>query len=135
MKKITLMSFILFISIFVVLAFVLPAKDPQVPTTQPAIKKVNTTKNTITTTTTTNNQTSPNLTVVEIAKHNTSSDCYLIVKNKVYSVSSYVSKHPGGRGKIINNCGKEVSGVFASIHSNFAWNLLNDFYIGDLVAN
>jgi len=60
----------------------------------------------------------------EVAKHNSATDCYLIVKNNVYDVTSYIPKHPAGKSKITNTCGEEVTNIFASIHSNFAWNLL-----------
>ncbi|MFA6534488.1 MAG: cytochrome b5 domain-containing protein [Patescibacteria group bacterium] len=70
---------------------------------------------------------------VEVAKHNSLSDCYLIVSGKVYNVSSYINQHPGGRQNITNNCGQEVSGIFAASHSNFAWDLLARYYLGPLV--
>lgn len=73
------------------------------------------------------------LTMADIATHNSSNSCYLVIQNKVYDVSSYIGSHPGGSSAITTNCGKEVSGLFASIHSNFAWDLLNSYYIGTLV--
>lgn len=36
------------------------------------------------------------LTVQEIAKHNLTSDCWLIINNKVYNISGYLGLHPGG---------------------------------------
>ncbi len=70
------------------------------------------------------------LTAATIAKHTTPNDCYLLVKGKVYDVSSYISQHPGGRREITSKCGQEVTGVFTSIHSNFAWDLLGKYQIG-----
>lgn len=70
--------------------------------------------------------------ISEISKHNQRNSCYLIIQNKVYDVSSYISQHPGGQGKIINKCGQEVTGVFAQIHSNFAWDLLKKYQVGQL---
>jgi cytochrome b involved in lipid metabolism len=72
------------------------------------------------------------MTKAEISLHNKKNDCYLIIKNKVYDVSKYISNHPGGQGEIISKCGREVTGVFADIHSNFAWDLLNNYQIGQL---
>ncbi len=68
----------------------------------------------------------------EIAMHNTEADCYLLIDSKVYDVTTYISKHPGGRKNITSRCGEEVTGIFASIHSNAAWDLLNSYYIGVL---
>jgi len=72
------------------------------------------------------------LSLTEIAKHNTVSDCYLIVNSGVYSVAGFIDQHPGGKKKILDMCGKEASKVFSAIHSNFAWNLLKDYFIGNV---
>lgn len=152
MKKITTISFILFIGTFMVLALVLPPKEPElnyqlVEVEQDTVKEVSVVENKITTitkpntntgsntttTTTPTTATKPVLNSTEVAKHNIASDCYLIVRDKVYDVSTYINKHPGGKKKIINTCGEEVSSLFASIHSNFAWNLLSKYYVGPLV--
>lgn len=71
-------------------------------------------------------------TMVDVGKHNVKSDCYLVIDSKVYDVTKYFGKHPGGTNSILSRCGQEASGIFASIHSNFAWNLLNDYYLVDL---
>jgi cytochrome b involved in lipid metabolism len=49
-------------------------------------------------------------------------------------VAAFIDKHPGGRQKILDMCGKEATAIFSAIHSNFAWNLLKDFYIGKVGA-
>ncbi|MDO8668665.1 MAG: cytochrome b5-like heme/steroid binding domain-containing protein [Candidatus Buchananbacteria bacterium] len=74
------------------------------------------------------------LTAQEVAKHSAPEDCYLIVNQKVYDVSSFVNQHPGDRRNIEGNCGREVTGLFASIHSNFAWDLLKKYEIGNLIT-
>ncbi|MEK7202056.1 MAG: cytochrome b5 domain-containing protein [Patescibacteria group bacterium] len=82
-----------------------------------------------------NGTTSPTptgLTAAEVAKHSTPSDCYLIINSKVYNVSTYIGLHPGGVRNITSKCGSEVTGIFAAIHSNFAWDLLKKYYIGDV---
>jgi cytochrome b involved in lipid metabolism len=73
----------------------------------------------------------------EIAKHNTTGDCWLLINNKIYNVSSYLSAHPGGASTISPYCGKEASSAFATKdknkpHSTSANNLLSNYYIGDL---
>ena len=75
------------------------------------------------------------LTLNEVAKHNSKQDCYLIINNNAYDVSSYVSYHPGGSRIIASRCGKEVTGIFASIHSNRAWDLLKKYKIGTIATN
>ena len=52
---------------------------------------------------------SVNLTVEEIIKRNVSSDCWLIINNKVYDVASFLLSHPGGEDLITPFCGKEAT--------------------------
>ena len=66
----------------------------------------------------------------EVAKHNTKKDCYLIINGNVYNVSQYINYHPGGVRAIADRCGREVTGIFSSIHSNFAWDLLRKYKVG-----
>lgn len=73
-----------------------------------------------------------NITMAQVATHSQESDCYLVINQKAYDVTSYIGQHPGGRRNITSHCGQEVSGIFASIHSNFAWNLLGKYYVADI---
>jgi len=75
---------------------------------------------------------SSGLTMQEVAKHASPSDCYLVINSNVYNVSSYIGLHPGGAAAITSSCGKEMTGIFAAIHSNFAWDLLKKYLIGNL---
>jgi cytochrome b involved in lipid metabolism len=93
----------------------------------------NTNQTSASTSSTQSNNSKNKLNITEISKHSTPNDCYLIVKNKVYDVSSYINKHPGGQKNITNHCGGEETRLFSDIHSNFAWDLLKKYYIGDLV--
>jgi len=77
------------------------------------------------------------LTLSEIAKHTTSSDCWMIISGKVYSVGSYASAHPGGSRAILSFCGKDGTVAFQTkggkgSHSQNAVNLLASYYIGDV---
>lgn len=74
------------------------------------------------------------LTLEKIATHNTASDCYLVVNSSVYNVTPFIDKHPGGRERIIAMCGQQATEIFSRIHSNFAWNLLKSFYVGDVAV-
>lgn len=83
----------------------------------------------------TNQDTNNSVTTIsmsEAQQHNSITDCYLIIKNSVYDVTSFIDQHPGGKNKIIENCGSEVTGVFTKIHSNFAWDLLGKYKVADL---
>ena len=73
-----------------------------------------------------------NLSAAEIAKHNTRSDCWSIVKGKVYNLTSYVQSHPGGASVIANICGKDGSGAFSNQHGTASKpnNTLDGFLLG-----
>lgn len=75
----------------------------------------------------------------EISKHNSRTDCWLIISNKVYNVTSFLNAHPGGAGVIALFCGKEATLAFSTKdlvpgrnHSSTAYSLLANYYIGDL---
>jgi cytochrome b involved in lipid metabolism len=89
------------------------------------------------TNTVTNTAVGLTLNLAEISKHNTRSDCWLLINNKVYNVSSFIAAHPGGAGTIIPNCGKESTQAFNTKggntpHSANANSMLQGYYIGDL---
>ena len=93
---------------------------------------VNTNVNTNTNLNQNTNNNATALTRAVVARHATANDCYLIINNKVYNVTSYIGQHPGGVRNITSYCGQEATGIFAAIHSNFAWDLLSQYYIGML---
>jgi fatty acid desaturase len=78
----------------------------------------------------------------EVALHNSSSDCWVIIHDNVYDVSSFLPKHPGGAAALSKRgrAGCDVSLYFEQIgHSDQARLLLKDFYVGgvskDMNAN
>lgn len=69
----------------------------------------------------------------EIEKHNQKDDCWLVVNNNVYDVTSVLSWHPGGSATLLANGGKlsqEVTSSFESIHDDYAHKKLNECVIG-----
>ncbi|MFA6382152.1 MAG: cytochrome b5-like heme/steroid binding domain-containing protein [Candidatus Buchananbacteria bacterium] len=80
---------------------------------------------------------SVNLTLAEVAKHNQSNDCWLIINNQVYDLSSYAPYHPGGSA-MLPYCGREATAAYndkdggGAPHSQNAANLLTNYFIGQL---
>lgn len=76
-----------------------------------------------------------------VAKHNSVSDCYIIVNNTVYNITSYIPFHPGGTSIIAGYCGKEATNAFntkggnGGSHSSSANSLLANYRIGNLNEN
>lgn len=72
-------------------------------------------------------------TTAQVATHATQADCWIIVSNKIYSVSNYISSHPGGSAAIIGKCGQDATAIFNSIHSTSAKTLLGTFFHANLI--
>lgn len=89
-------------------------------------------------------QTDPSLggiTLEEVGKHSTISDCWMVVDGNVYDVTKFINSHPGGSGAIIPYCGRDGSQAFATkdtnpakSHTIVARDLLNSYYLGRLAT-
>ena len=51
----------------------------------------------------------PSFTRSEVAQHNTDSDCWVIVSDKVYNVTTFLDDHPGGKRAIMMYAGKDAT--------------------------
>lgn len=54
------------------------------------------------------------LTAAEVAKHNASADCWLIIGSDVYDMTTYIRLHPGGANRITSYCGKDATQAYAT---------------------
>lgn len=77
------------------------------------------------------------LSVDKIAQHNNPDDCWMIVRSKVYDVTDFLSRHPGGGQLITPYCGIDGTEAFLTQggrggHSNEAEQLLQLIYIGEV---
>ncbi|TVU01608.1 hypothetical protein EJB05_42658 [Eragrostis curvula] len=54
----------------------------------------------------------------EVSAHNTRKDCWIIIKDKVYDVTSYVEEHPGGDA-ILNNAGDDSTEGFFGFETSY----------------
>jgi len=68
----------------------------------------------------------------ELEKHNVASDCWLAVRIKVYDVTKWVPKHPGGVDPIALNGGRDATQLFEAYHPLSVNAVLDKYYIGDL---
>lgn len=75
----------------------------------------------------------------EIEKHNTETDCWLIIGNdsnggaKVYDISPYMNDHPGGPEIMMEFAGKDADDMFEDIgHSSEARTKMKEFLVGSL---
>lgn len=77
------------------------------------------------------------LTTDDISKHHSSNDCWIIIENKVYDTTLYLSRHPGGEWRITPFCGKDATQPFLTKdgrgnHSAEAFQILGLIYVGDV---
>lgn len=74
----------------------------------------------------------------ELAKHKHKHDGWLAINGKVYNVTSWISKHPGG-DIIMKGLGKDATKLFKNIrggegHPAYVMNkILGRYYVGDLI--
>lgn len=76
--------------------------------------------------------TAKSYTAVEVSAHADSTSCWLILDNKVYDVTTFIGKHPGGES-ILKGCGKDATKMFSK-HPESAKAMKEQFYIGDFKA-
>ncbi|KAI5897639.1 uncharacterized protein SCHCODRAFT_02609854 [Schizophyllum commune H4-8] len=57
-----------------------------------------------------------NWTLEEVKKHNTRESCWVIIKNKVYDVTSFLNDHPGGAAIILKYAGRDATAAYEPIH-------------------
>ncbi|KAI1371290.1 hypothetical protein F4677DRAFT_436032 [Hypoxylon crocopeplum] len=57
------------------------------------------------------------LNAAEVAKHNTTSSCWIVVHGKVYDVTPYLDQHPGGAAILVKQGGRDATPEFRKIHS------------------
>merc|ERR1712127_430750 len=55
-------------------------------------------------------------TLAEVAKHNTKTDCWVVVEGQVLNVTNFLSEHPGGELAILTFAGKDATEEFNMIH-------------------
>jgi cytochrome b involved in lipid metabolism len=63
-----------------------------------------------------NSDLSTGITVQTLSKHNSKSDCWIVYNNKVYDITSYLPRHPGGPSTITPTCGNTA---FDSAFKNY----------------
>ncbi|CRL02686.1 CLUMA_CG015833, isoform A [Clunio marinus] len=67
----------------------------------------------------------------EVSDHDCSDDCWIIIYDRVYDVTNFLSKHPGGDNVFMEHAGRDCTIAFRG-HSNDAAQLLKTYEIGIL---
>ncbi|XP_044125415.1 acyl-CoA 6-desaturase [Bufo gargarizans] len=79
----------------------------------------------------------PRYTWEEVQKHNTKSDKWMVIERKVYNISDWVRRHPGGNRVISHYAGEDASEAFLAFHPDltFVRKFLKPLYVGELAEN
>jgi len=74
-------------------------------------------------------------TMEEVNKHTTKEDCWLVIDNMIYDVTSFLSSHPGGSSIMVSVAGQDATEYFYELHRKEILNEVGKQYIiGELVS-
>ncbi|XP_054796855.1 cytochrome b5 [Prosopis cineraria] len=69
----------------------------------------------------------------EVAKHNQTKDCWLIISGKVYDLTPFMEDHPGGDEVLLSATGKDATNDFEDVgHSDSAREMMDKYCIGTI---
>ncbi|KAL5486886.1 hypothetical protein EMCRGX_G019423 [Ephydatia muelleri] len=74
-------------------------------------------------------------TPAELKLYNEPHNAHVAYRGKVYDVSQFVAQHPGGVDQIMLGAGRDITTVFDSYHPPTALNMLQPYYVGDLIGS
>jgi cytochrome b involved in lipid metabolism len=57
-------------------------------------------------------------TAEEVATHHTESDLWVILDNKIYDLTEFVTRHPGGRSVLVRAAGTDITDRFLEVESH-----------------
>ncbi|GLT84691.1 hypothetical protein SLE2022_029080 [Rubroshorea leprosula] len=70
------------------------------------------------------------ITADDLKQHCKPGDLWISIQGKVYDVSNWVKKHPGGDGLLLSLAGQDVTDAFIAYHPGTAWQYLDEFFTG-----
>src|SRR5690242_3032626 len=72
--------------------------------------------NTVPVPSTSQNSNKKTYTLAEVATHKNNSSCWTAINGKVYDLTSWINRHPGGPERILNICGTDATDAFNIQH-------------------
>lgn len=71
----------------------------------------------------------------ELSLLNQRHNAHVAYRGKVYDISSFIDKHPGGADQLLYGAGKDVTHIFDSYHPSKACKVLDQYLVGELSTN
>lgn len=68
----------------------------------------------------------------EVHKHNKVNDNWIVVDGKVYDISAWANKHPGGLMTLLGSAGKDATDMIENFHGKIVYKFLPNYYIGEV---
>ncbi|XP_076654410.1 cytochrome b5 isoform X2 [Halictus rubicundus] len=69
----------------------------------------------------------------EVTKHKDANDLWVIINRKVYNLSSFLLKHPGGGEILMQVGGEDATEPFEDLgHSSYARKMMVEYEIGEI---
>ncbi|XP_055540129.1 uncharacterized protein LOC129726906 [Wyeomyia smithii] len=73
------------------------------------------------------------ITLDEVSYHDTPNDCWIVLFDRVYDITSFLELHPGGHDVLLEHAGRDATIAFnGSGHSKAAYASLKMYEIGEL---
>lgn len=76
-----------------------------------------------------------NITQAELNKHNRANDCWVAYRGKVYDLTPWVAKHPGGEDPLALNAGRDFTVLFECYHDPRHKKMMEKYYIGEFTGD
>jgi L-lactate dehydrogenase (cytochrome) len=67
----------------------------------------------------------------KLKDHSTEDDCWIGIHGKIYNVTSFLDKHPGGRQILLKQAGTDATAQFLQVHSLDILEMVKDLIVAD----
>ncbi|KAL0941457.1 cytochrome b2 [Colletotrichum truncatum] len=57
------------------------------------------------------------ISLTDLSKHNTKTDCWIAVHSKVWDITDFISEHPGGPSVLLKCAGSNATKIFDEVHA------------------
>ncbi|KAK7181859.1 hypothetical protein DPSP01_002447 [Paraphaeosphaeria sporulosa] len=73
----------------------------------------------------------------EVKAHNSRDDCWVVIQDKVWDVTEFLSEHPGGSEVILKYAGKDATSVYNEFHAPgmLEETLATNKFVGDILPS